>query len=215
MKLVNTDGMAFIGPGSEWFWTALSGLVLAITFIAIYRQLSLARSAGAIAQMDAFDRDWSSERFARNKLEVLLAQGDSSDWAAVPDGAAAQVANFWEKLGTLAKDGHIDAGLLWDSYGNDVELWWITLRSWIGAKRSEMADRTIYVQFEWLARRMTDLDRQSQVPVLSQDLVRSSVARRIVALENTIRIEQALRTVLIASPEPVTSAPVATAAADA
>ncbi len=20
MKLINTDGMAFIGPGSEWFW---------------------------------------------------------------------------------------------------------------------------------------------------------------------------------------------------
>ena len=39
MKLINTDGMSFIGPGSEWFWTAVSGLVLAITFIAIYRQL--------------------------------------------------------------------------------------------------------------------------------------------------------------------------------
>jgi hypothetical protein len=35
VKLINTDGMAFIGPGSEWFWTALSGLVLAVTFIAI------------------------------------------------------------------------------------------------------------------------------------------------------------------------------------
>ena len=44
VKFSNTDGMAFIGPGSEWFWTAVSGIVLAITFIAItfiaiYRQL--------------------------------------------------------------------------------------------------------------------------------------------------------------------------------
>jgi hypothetical protein len=38
MKLINTDGMALIGPGSEWFWTAVSGIVLAVTFIAIYRQ---------------------------------------------------------------------------------------------------------------------------------------------------------------------------------
>jgi bacteriorhodopsin len=30
--------MAFIGPGSEWFWTALSGIILAVTIIAIYRQ---------------------------------------------------------------------------------------------------------------------------------------------------------------------------------
>ena len=39
MRLINTDGMAFIGPGSEWFWTALQFTALAITFFAIYRQL--------------------------------------------------------------------------------------------------------------------------------------------------------------------------------
>lgn len=39
MKLINTDGMALIGPGSEWFWMALQFTALAITFIAIYRQL--------------------------------------------------------------------------------------------------------------------------------------------------------------------------------
>jgi hypothetical protein len=39
VKLINTDGMAFFGPGSEWFWTALQFTALAITFIAIYRQL--------------------------------------------------------------------------------------------------------------------------------------------------------------------------------
>ena len=44
MKFINTDGMAFIGPGSEWFWTALSGLILAVTFIPIYRQLRTQRA---------------------------------------------------------------------------------------------------------------------------------------------------------------------------
>ena len=39
VKLINTDGMVFIGPGSEWLWAALTGLVLAGTGIAIYRQL--------------------------------------------------------------------------------------------------------------------------------------------------------------------------------
>jgi hypothetical protein len=35
VKLINTDGMAFIGPGSEWFWTALQFTAVAITFFAI------------------------------------------------------------------------------------------------------------------------------------------------------------------------------------
>lgn len=56
MKLINTDGMALIRPGSEWFWTALTGLILAITFVAIYRQLTIARSATAVEQL-TFVRD--------------------------------------------------------------------------------------------------------------------------------------------------------------
>lgn len=39
MTLINTEGLALIGPGSEWFWTALQFTALAITFVAIYRQL--------------------------------------------------------------------------------------------------------------------------------------------------------------------------------
>ena len=39
MNLVNTDGLAIFGPGSEWFWTMLQFTALAITFYAIYRQL--------------------------------------------------------------------------------------------------------------------------------------------------------------------------------
>ena len=73
VKLINTDGMAFIGPGSEWFWTALSGVVLAVTFLGIYRQLSIARSANAFEQMARIANNWDSERLARHKLEILIA----------------------------------------------------------------------------------------------------------------------------------------------
>jgi hypothetical protein len=32
VTLINTDGLAFIGPGSEWFWTMLQFIALATTF---------------------------------------------------------------------------------------------------------------------------------------------------------------------------------------
>lgn len=41
MNLINTDGVVLLGQGSEWFWTALSGIALVVTFLAIYRQLRL------------------------------------------------------------------------------------------------------------------------------------------------------------------------------
>ena len=55
MTLINTNGMAF-GPGSEWFWAALEFTALAITFIAIYRQFRIARSARAFEQVAAYTR---------------------------------------------------------------------------------------------------------------------------------------------------------------
>jgi len=43
VTLINTEGMALIGPGSEWLWTALQFAALATTFLAIYRQLQAQR----------------------------------------------------------------------------------------------------------------------------------------------------------------------------
>ena len=73
MTLINTNGMAFIGPGSEWFWTALSGIVLAVTFLGIYRQLSLARNANAFEQRNRIMEEFNSERVTRYKLDILVA----------------------------------------------------------------------------------------------------------------------------------------------
>ena len=44
MKLINSDGLAFFGPGSERFWVMLQFLALAITFVAIFRQLRAQRA---------------------------------------------------------------------------------------------------------------------------------------------------------------------------
>lgn len=35
MEFVSSEPIVLIGPGSEWFWTAVSGLVLGVTFLAI------------------------------------------------------------------------------------------------------------------------------------------------------------------------------------
>ena len=51
MKLINLDDLVILGPGSEWLWTMISGIVLAVTFIAIYRQLRVQRDAAAIEQV--------------------------------------------------------------------------------------------------------------------------------------------------------------------
>ena len=154
MKFINTDGMAFIGPGSEWFWTALSGIVLAVTFIAIYRQLRLQRSQGAIEQIDAFNREWNSERLLSYRLNVLIALQDGTDPAHLPGTAAQTLGDYWEVIGTLTRAGHLDRRLLWDSIGNVCQMWWGYLGPYDRAVRARLGDPRFYANFEWLAAEM-------------------------------------------------------------
>ena len=105
MTFINTDGMSFIGPGSEWFWTALSGIVLAVTFLAIYRQLRLQRGATAIEQLDAFQREWRAEPILRAKVGVLAALRDGVDRASVPNEPAETIVMFWDGSGTWSGPG--------------------------------------------------------------------------------------------------------------
>jgi hypothetical protein len=116
VKLINIDGMAFIGPGSEWFWTAISGVVLAITFFAIYRQLRLQRDSAAIEQVAEMERVWTSERMSRSKLAVLLAIESGVHPVDIPDKAATHIGDFWERMGYLTRTGHMNRQFVYDQW---------------------------------------------------------------------------------------------------
>ena len=211
MKLINTDGMSFIGPGSEWFWTAISGIVLAVTFLAIYRQLRLARSVGAIEQQASAAREWESERMLRHRLDVLRALGEGTDAAQLPTGSATPIADYWDRIGNLAHRGHLDRKVI---DGANCQLWWATLAPWVSAGRVEWGDPKISDEFEWLAGAMADINRRDGTGIVPyEEMLTTSLAGRISATQDAIRVEQALRTVIVAPPEtgpgtqPATSTP--------
>ena len=157
MKLINTDGMAFIGPGSEWFWTALSGLVLAVTFIAIYRQLRAQRSATAFDQMVALDRDYDDVRFLRERLVLLL----DLEGREVNDGlpeSAFPLLNWYDRLGMLVAQGHLKSFDVWHAFGTDIEKWWADIGPYVQRQRVIIGFPIAYGWFESLAREMERLD---------------------------------------------------------
>ena len=204
MKLINTDGMAFIGPGSEWFWTAASGIVLAVTFIAIYRQLSLARGTSAREQLESYDREWTSERLARCKLEVLLARRDGDDPADVPHSAAVQISGFWEKTAALVRGGYLDPKLLYGFNGGACPVWWVALTPWVRKLRTLAEDPTELHGFEWLAGAMAEMDRRGGASVVTETWLASQLDSRIAGFQEQLGYEQALRTVIVASPDALT-----------
>jgi hypothetical protein len=196
MKLINTDGMAFIGPGSEWFWTALSGLVLAVTFIAIYRQLRLQANSVAIDQLTEFEREWDSERLLRCQLAVLLELQAGVDPANLTEGPAHFIFNFWERIAALARGGRIDPKLLTSVNGGVGEWWWAVLNAYVMNGRVHLGP-TFGDAFEWLNGVVSKVNRASGI--YDFDKI-GDVDADIAAIEWRIRIEEELRAVRVGPP---------------
>jgi hypothetical protein len=196
VTLINTDGMSFIGPGSEWFWTALTGLVLGLTFFAIYRQLRLQARTGAIEQMDAFmtRREAYSESMMRYGLDVMTALRDHDDPADIPEAAVLGLGDFWANFATLARAGHRDAALLWQSDSESPQIIWWWIAPFVFKTRIESRlGVPSYADFEWLVGVLAEMDRAGGRPAITQAVVMSDLDHLISLHRDLIRYAQAVR----------------------
>ena len=75
--MLDTDGLTLFGTGSEWFWSMLQFVVVAITLAGIYVQSRQARAANAFARAGAMRERWSGERMVRRVLSIAIALRDS------------------------------------------------------------------------------------------------------------------------------------------
>jgi hypothetical protein len=198
VKLINTDGLAFIGPGSEWFWTALSGIVLAVTFLGIYRQLRIARSANAFEQMNRLSNEWEAERMNRHKLEILVALREGVKSENVPSGAAGYVRDFWDDMALLIRAGHIDRRLVYESFTAPCQAWWATLAPVTRRLRIEASDPRLSIHHEWLAGVMADMDAKAGL-VLPYDeaMIARTLDERLQRARDVIRVAEELRAVIV------------------
>jgi hypothetical protein len=198
VTLINTNGMTFIGPGSEWFWTAVSGLVLAVTFFLIYRQLSIARSANAFEQLNRITNEFDSERMTRHTLEIYLALQQGVNPENIPEGAASVIADFWEGVGALVRGGHVDRRLVHDSSGSRCRWWWAALAPNTRRFRIETGESRSGEHFEWLAGVMAEMDREAGVgPQYDEAYLLVTLDRRIQKARDQIRLMDELRAVIV------------------
>jgi hypothetical protein len=201
MVLVNTTGMAFIGPGSEWFWTGVSGLVLAVTFIAILRQLSLQRSIAAFEQHARLTHEWESEPMLRSRHEVLCAIRDRASREAFPPGAS-QIGNFWDGVGYLVRAGHVDRRLIFNSMAVQIAVWWALLSPSAQAARADDLENDIWQDFEWLASLLTRMSREARLrpPLVDEAFIARTLSDAIEGNARAIRAAEAMRTIVIERP---------------
>jgi len=207
MKLINLEDLVILGPGSEWLWTMISGIVLAVTFIAIYRQLRVQRDAAAIEQVGSIYREWAAERLSRAKLEALTLIRDGAD-PATTLYAAVDVGDFWEGYAYLVRAGNIDRKLMYNSLGPAARIWWRLLSPSARVAREQANDQGIWVDFEWLAGIFAQFDRIAREPATYDE---AYVAQRLPDLIETnrtaVRRFEELRAVIVRSASDLVAKP--------
>jgi hypothetical protein len=189
MRFINTNGLSFLGPGSEWFWTAVSAIALMATLLAIYRQVLLQRGLKEAQQMQEVDQRWSSERYLRARLTMALTLREGGDLYAL--AATTRIAEFWENLGSLVRAGHVSRWQM-DAQWNDVILiYWTMLEPCVRRWRVDRHWPIELQNFEWLAKQILK-ERRDHSYALTP-LTSERIEAWIALLNEDIALEEALR----------------------
>jgi hypothetical protein len=191
MKVVNTDGMSFLGPGSEWFWTAVSAGLLLATLLAIYRQVRLQRGLKEAQQSEELAREWDSERLLRARLAIALTLQEGREVSS--SAAATRIADYWDKVGSLVRYGHVGGEQITAQWADIILTYWTMLEPMVKRVRTEHGMPNELEHLEWLARLMLR-DGHEHTRALTP-LSTERITAWIEVLKEDIALEVSLRTV--------------------
>jgi hypothetical protein len=185
VKVFNFDGMAFFGPGSEWFWTMAQFLLLTVTGLAIYRQLRTQGSANALTAQSGLRTEWESPTMVRLRVASLIhiASGKPGQ----PPGFRL-VGNFFAGLASLVTHGHVRSTDSWELWSGQTQFWWALAAPWLSAIRSP--NPGIWGEFEELSATMAALDHKNGVPNFIPGDLSARVEREGKMLIERLRLEQ-------------------------
>ena len=194
MPLINVEGFVLFGPGSEWFWSMLQFVIVAVTLLGIYMQLRLGRSANNFEQANRLREDLESEEMSRNALAICLALKAGVKAEDLPEGPVSSIQDYWENVAGLVRAGHMEKELLEHAFGNKCRWWWAALEPNIQQYRVESCNPSTGEHFEWLAGIMAAAEtRAGGAYVVDAAYVAKSLDRGIERLRDKIRVAEDLR----------------------
>lgn len=203
MSVVNTEGLTLFGAGSEWFWSMLQFVVVAVTLAGIYVQLRQARAANAFAQANAMKQEWEGEQLQRRRLAIWIALRDGGPDTDLSD-LAIPIGNFWDNIGGLVRAGHVELAVACDYLGSAVPLWWSLLESAVRTAQAEFG-RGVFENFEWFA---AESDRYMSArgstagDAFDRQRLIATIPKRIAEQQARLAEMEAMRTVTLAPARP-------------
>jgi hypothetical protein len=192
------EGLIVFGPGSEWLWSMLQFVVVAVSLLGLYRQLRESGSHGAIRLLETFSAEWESPLMVRHRLDFLVSVQRSDDPAEVSQSAATAIMNWWEKVATLARRRDLDRNLLAATWGGNCQYWWTLFAPVVYNEREVLGDKEVIADWEWLAGYCARRDARSGGGVVfDAPFVAGIRDSQIARLREQIEIERSLRTLVV------------------
>jgi hypothetical protein len=143
VEVVNTDHLVLIGSGSEWFWSMVSGVVVAVTFVLIYRQLRAQGAANALQRIETVHARWSSTEMVLARLKVALAlRAGTLDPA--DDTNLDTILNFVDLLRGLHREGYLGDEEVARMFGGPLVAWWRLLEPVIAEVRAAEGSQQLW-----------------------------------------------------------------------
>jgi len=122
VDIVNLEGSAIFGPGSEWFWAMASFVVVVISLVGIYRQLRAQGSANAVQRIEALQGVYDSERMAYSRLALALDLRYEERSLRTYEKAR-PLLDFFANLGELFEAGYLSVAEISNSWGRAIQIW--------------------------------------------------------------------------------------------
>jgi hypothetical protein len=181
---MSIDGIAFIGPGSEWFWAMAQFLVLTVTGLAIYRQLRAQGSANALQAQAGLVARWNAPEMVRLRVATLLVVASGTRRQPV---TLRLVGNFFAEMAALRTHRHLRPTDSWEIWSGQIQFWWALVLPWISEIRAKNSG--IYGEFEELAAEMARLDLEQHVPNFDITDLDARVEREATALIARLQLD--------------------------
>lgn len=203
MLLVNTEGLAIFGPGSEWLWTMGQFLALAVTGYAIFRQIRAQRSANRVTVMAALVDKWESERMVRHRLAAMMHVVEAQPgWPP----ALFDIGMFFERIALLVNHGDVSLRNAWEEWSYPVQAWWLGTAAQIDEERTKSGP-ALWAGWEMLVQAMAELDRRDGRPPIVLDATGLRAwSLSISDLIERLRLEQEARSGLVPTWQPADAA---------
>ena len=147
-----------VGPKSAWLWSAISGIALVLTLLAIYRQVRMQQSTDAVQLVTNLRVEYNSELWVKERIEcinLLLSDEPVTEYST----SVWSIVEYFDNIGALARKRHLNRRLLYSSLGGNALHWWTILTPTFEALQIENSLPGYIDNFSWL---VADIRRRQQ-----------------------------------------------------